>query len=193
MYPTLVRGIRFTFFLIVLLSIGCTKHHQVFLNPSLPIHNSKIGDNIPISLYVEDVRSNNIIAKWKKGLRNFSISSQNDLKDIFSEKMQQGLKKLGFIPKVNRRNINPSLKVDILDIRSKYSEKVPRMNVRVKATLRATCKNSNETYSNTYSAKKNRRNITPTTFPNENLINANLSEILGKLLSDKALLSCLVK
>lgn len=193
MHQTLVRGIRLTFFLLVLLSIGCTKHHQVFLNPSLPIHDSNIGNAIPVSLYVEDLRSNNIIAKWKKGLRHFTISSQNDLKDIFSEKLQQGLKKLGFVPKINRRNSNHSLKVDILDIRSKYSERVPRMDVRVKAKLRATCNNKGKKYSNIYSAQKNRKDLTPAAFPNENLLNANLSEILGKLFTDQALLSCLIQ
>jgi len=193
MHQTLVAGIRFTFFLLFLSSTGCATHHQVFLNPSLPFHNSNIGKDIPISLYVEDARSSNIIAKWKKGLRNFSISSQNDLKDIFLEKIQLGLKKLGFIPKINRRNPSHSLKIDILDIRSKYSERVPQMDIRVKSKLRATCINKDKKYSNTYSASKNRKGITPATFPNENLLNANLSEILGQLFTDQALLSCLTK
>jgi len=176
-----------------LLSAGCATEHQVFLNPSLPIHDSNIGNNIPVSLYVEDIRRSNFIAKWKKGLRNFSVSSQNDLKDIFSVKIKQGLKKLGFIPQVNRKNPNHSLKIDILEIRSKYSEKVPRMDVWVKAKLRATCNNKGKKYSNIYSSKKNRRGITPATFPNENLLNANLSEILGQLFTDPALLACLAK
>ena len=103
--------IRSTLILTLLLSTGCTTHHQVFLNPSLPIHDSKMGNNIPISFYVEDTRHSNIIAKWQKGLRKFSISAQNDLKDIFSAKIQQGLKKLGLIPKINIRTPNTSLKL----------------------------------------------------------------------------------
>ena len=189
----MVRDFRLTFFLFVFVSTGCATQHQVFINPSLPIHNSNIGNDIPVSLYVEDIRSSNIIAKWKKGLRNFSISSQNDLKDIFSEKVQLGLKKLGFIPKVSRKTPTRFLKIEILEIKSKYSERVPRMDVWVKAKLRATCKNKANKYSNTYFGKKNRRGITPATFPNENLLNANLSEILGKMLSDSSLLSCLTK
>ena len=90
--------IRFTLLLVLLQSTGCTTHHLVFLDPSIPIHDSKIGNNIIVSLYVEDTRQSNIIAKWHKGIRKFSISAQNDLKDIFSAKIQQGLKKLGFIP-----------------------------------------------------------------------------------------------
>jgi uncharacterized lipoprotein YajG len=184
--------IRSILILALFLSTGCTTHHQVFLDPSLPIHDSIIGNNIPVSLYVEDTRQSNIIAKWHKGIRKFSISAQNDLKDIFSVKIQQGLKKLGFIPKVRTRAPNHSLKVDILNIKSKYTVS-PRMNVRVKTNLRATCNNNGRKYSNLYSAKKSRIGITPATFPNENLLNACLSELLGKMFRDQALLSCLVE
>jgi uncharacterized lipoprotein YajG len=184
--------IRSTLILTLLLSTGCTTHHQVFLNPSLPIHDSKMGNNIPISFYVEDTRHSNIIAKWQKGLRKFSISAQNDLKDIFSAKIQQGLKKLGFIPKVRTRASNISLKVNILNIKSKYTVS-PQMNVRVKTNLRAICNNNGRKYSNRYFAKKSRIGITPATFPNENLLNATLSELLGKIFSDQSLLSCLVE
>jgi uncharacterized lipoprotein YajG len=184
--------IRSTLLLALLLSAGCTTHHQVFLDPSLPIHDSKIGNNIPVSLFVEDTRQSNIIAKWQKGIRKFSISAQNDLKDIFSTKIQQGLRKLGFIPKVRTRDSNHSLKVDILNIKSKYTVS-PRMNVRVKTNLRATCNNNGRKYSHLYSAKKGRIGITPATFPNENLLNACLSELLGEMFTDQALLSCLVE
>lgn len=192
MNKSLVPSILFILF-ISLLATGCTTHHQVFLDPSIPIHDSRIGNNIPIALYVEDARRSNIIAKWQKGLRKFSISSQNDLKDIFSVKLQEGLKKLGFIPKTHRKNPSHSLKVQILNIKSKYSEKIPRMNIVVQAQLRATCQNNGQKYSNTYSSKKSRKGITPATFPNENLLNANLSEILRRMLTDENLISCLTQ
>jgi len=57
--------------------------------------------------------------------------------------------------------------------------------------LRATCHNNRQKYSNIYFSKKNRIAITPTTFPNENLINANLSELLRKVFTDTKLLTCL--
>jgi uncharacterized lipoprotein YajG len=184
--------IRSTLLLVFLLPIGCTTHHQVFLDPSLPIHDSKIGNNIPISFNVEDTRQSNIIAKWQKGIRKFSISAQNDLKDIFSAKIQHGLKKLGFIPKARTRNPNYSLKVDILNIKSKYTVN-SRMDVRVKTNLRATCNNNGQKYSNLYFTKISRFGITPSTFPNENLLNASLSQLLGKMFRDNALLSCLIE
>lgn len=84
--------IRFSLLLVSLLSTGCTTYHQVFLDPSIPIHDSKIGNNTTVSVYVEDTGQSNIIAKWNKGIRKFSIYAQNDLKDIFSAKTQHGPK-----------------------------------------------------------------------------------------------------
>jgi len=40
--------------------------------------------------------------------------------------------------------------------------------------------------------KKKRKNITPVSFPNENLINAVISEILGQILTDQDLIVCLI-
>tara|TARA_Y100001934_G_scaffold218681_1_gene259993 strand:+ start:529 stop:1143 length:615 start_codon:yes stop_codon:yes gene_type:complete len=187
-----VSAIRIVFIFLYFFVTGCTKHHQIFLDPSLPIHDSEIGNKTPVSLYVEDYRRNNIIAKWKKGLRKFSIFSQHDLKEIFSTKIQQGLTKLGFNPKIHRKYPNHFLNVQILDIKSKYNEKLPRMDIRVKAKLRATCRNNGKKYSKIYSAQKNHSDITPATFPNENLINAALSEILGRMFTDQALIACLI-
>ena len=189
---TLGSAIRIVFIFLYFFVAGCTKHHQIFLDPSLPIHDSKIGNKIPISLYVEDSRSDNVIAKWNKGLRKFSISSQHDLKEIFLMKIQQGLMKLDFNPKIHRRNPDESLKVRILDIRSYYNERFPRMDVRVKAKMQATCKNNDKNVFKTFSAQKSRKGITPATFPNENLLNATLSGILRQILTDEALLTCLI-
>ena len=187
-----IASIGIVFVFLYFFVTGCTKHHQVFLNPSLPIHDSKIGNKIPVSLYVEDSRRNNIIAKWKNGLRKFSISSQHDLKEIFSTKIQQGLIKLDFIPKIHRRNRDQSLNVRILNIRSYYSERLPRMDVRINSKIQATCKNNGKQYSKTFSSQKNRKGITPATFPNENLLNAALSEMLGRMFTNQALIACLI-
>ena len=189
---TPISSIGIVFIFLYFFVTGCTKHHQIFLDPSLPIHDSKIGNKNSVSLYVEDSRRNNIIAKWKKGLRKFSISSQHDLKEIFSTKIQQGLIKLDFIPKIHRRNPNQSLNVRIFDISSYYSERFPRMDVRVNSKIQATCKNNGKQYSKTFSAQKNRKDITPATFPNENLLNAALSEMLGRMFTNQALIACLI-
>ena len=48
-----IASIGIVFVFLYFFVTGCTKHHQVFLNPSLPIHDSKIGNKIPVSLYLE--------------------------------------------------------------------------------------------------------------------------------------------
>ena len=66
------------------------------------------------------------------------------------------------------------------------------MDVRVNSKIQATCKNNGKQYSKTFSAQKNRKGITPATFPNENLLNAALSETLGRMFTDQALIACLI-
>ena len=136
--------------LIVLLSTGCTIQHKVLIDPSLPIHDSKIGNNIAISFNVVDTRKSNVNTKWEKDLRKFSVYPQNDIKDIFSLKIHQILNKLGFIPKHHKYTNNNSLKIKILNIKSEYINKVHKMDVNVQAKLRATCHSNRQKYSNIY-------------------------------------------
>mgnify|MGYP000462848350 CR=1 FL=1 len=58
--------IIFTVFLtLFIFSSGCAKNHRVFINPSVPIHHSDIGKGLPVAVKVIDIRSNNVISKWK--------------------------------------------------------------------------------------------------------------------------------
>ena len=41
-----IASIGIVFVFLYFFVTGCTKHHQVFLNPSLPIHDLKIGNKI---------------------------------------------------------------------------------------------------------------------------------------------------
>ena len=99
---------------------------------------------------------------------------------------------MDFNPKTHRKNSKHSvLKIQVLDIRNKYNERMPKMDISVKAKLRATCINNGEKYSKTYSAQKYRKSINPATFPNEKLLNAVISEVLGQMFTDQVLLTCL--
>jgi hypothetical protein len=186
--------IIFTVFLSLLVfSTGCAKNHRVLINPSIPIHNSDLGKGLPIAVKVVDVRSSNVISKWQGGLkvRKFTIISQGDLKDIFFTRTQQGLTKLGFSPRKPSSKTKRSLKIEILDIKSRYQENIPKMSIIVKSGLKATCRNQGESLSKIFTSKKKRYNITPATFPNEKLLNASLSEIMGEIFSDPSLIACL--
>ncbi len=188
--------IVFTAFLtLFIFSSGCAKNHRVFINPSVPIHHSDIGKGLPVAVKVIDIRSNNVISKWKGGLkvRRFTVISQGGLKDIFTTRVKQGLTKLGFSPKNFNSKTERVLKIEILNIKSRYQENIPRMNVQVKADVRATCQNQEKRLSKIFTSKKKRFGITPVTFPNEKLLNASLSEIMGKIFSNPSLIACLVQ
>jgi uncharacterized lipoprotein YajG len=186
------KNIFSALFAVVLLS-GCAKNHRVFIDPTIPIHNSDIGKGLAVAVKVVDNRPSNVISKWRGGLkvRKFTIISQGDLKDIFSTRVQQGLSKLGFLPKNYNPRTERVLKVEILNIKSRYQENIPRMSIQVKADVKVTCQNRGGSLSKKFTSRKRRSDITPTTFPNEKLLNASLSEIMGDIFSDPPLINCL--
>ena len=148
-----------------------------------------------MAVKVVDIRSSNVISKWQGGLkvRKFTVISQGDLKDIFTIRIKQGLTKLGYSPKNFNSKTERVLKIEILNIKSRYQENIPLMNVQVRADVRAACQNQEKRLSKIFTSKKKRFGITPVTFPNEKLLNASLSEIMGKIFSDPSLIACLVQ
>ena len=182
-----------TIFVFFIISSGCSKSHRVFIDPSILIHNSTIGKGLPVSVKVVDNRSNNIISKWEDRfkVRKFTIISQGDLKEIFRTRTLQGLTKLGFMPKKLNLKSDRSLKIEILNINSRYQEDPPKINIRVKANIKATCKNQKRKLSKNFTTSKNRFGISPASFPNESFLNDSLSEVMGKVLTDPSLMICL--
>ena len=146
-----LKILNITIFAFFIISSGCSQNHRVFIAPSILIHNSTIGKGLPVSVKVIDSRPNNVISKWEDGfkLRKFTIISQGDLKEIFRNRTRQGLTKLGFMPKKFNLKSDRSLKIEILNIKSHYQEDPPKINIRVKANIKATCinqkKNSTKT------------------------------------------------
>lgn len=182
------------FFLALFVNLlGCAKSHRVFINPSIPIHNSDLGNGLTVGVKVVDARSSNIISKWQGGfkIRKFTVISQGDLKDIFTTKIKQGLSMLGYSPKNFSSKSSRSLEIEILTIKSRYQEKPPKINIQVKADIKAICRNRERRISKNFSSRKNRSGISPASFPNENLLNDNISEVMGKIFSDPSILSCL--
>ena len=176
-----------------IISSGCSQNHRVFIAPSILIHNSSIGKGLPVSVKVIDIRPNNVISKWEDRfkLRKFTIISQGDLKEIFRTRTRQGLTKLGFMPKKFNLKSDRSLKIEILNIKSHYQEDPPKINVRVKANIKATCKNQKRKLSKNFTTSKNRFGISPASFPNESFLNDSLSEVMSKVLTDSPLMTCL--
>ena len=172
---------------------GCSKNHRVHINPSIPIHSSNIGDGLNVAVKVVDARPSNVISKWQGGfkVRKFTVISQGDLKDIFTTRIRQGLSMLGFSPKNFNMKSKRSLEVEILNIKSRYQENPPKINIQVKADIKVICKNQGKRTSKNFSSKKNRSGISPASFPNENLLNNNLSEIMGEIFNDPSIISCL--
>lgn len=173
--------------------LSCANDHQVFINPSIPIHRSKIGNGVTVRVKVVDARSSNVISKWQDEykIQKFTVISQGDLKDIFITKVRQGLTMLGYLPKNINIKSARSLEIKILNIKSRYKRNSPKINIQVKADIKAICSNQGNRVSKNFSSRKNRSGISPASFPNEKLLNDNLSEIMGDIFSDPSILSCL--
>lgn len=185
--------VTIVFFAPFVILMGCSKNHRVFINPSIPIHSSNLGNGLEVGVKVVDARSSNVISKWQGGfkVREFTVISQSDIKDIFTTRVRQGLTMLGFSPKNFNAKSTRSLKIELLSIKSRYQENPPKINIQVKADIKAICSNQGRKISKNFSSRKSRSDISPASFPNESLLNDNLSEIMGKIFSDPSILSCL--
>ena len=180
-------------FLVLFIISGCAKNHRVFIDPSMLIHDSTIGNRLSVAVRVVDSRPSNVISKWQDRfkIRKFTIISQGDLKDIFTTRVRQGLTKLGFSPKNFHLKSDRSLKIDILNIKSRYQEDPPKIKISVKAYIKATCKNQGKRLSKNFTLRKNRSGISPASFPNESFLNNSLSAIMGEIFTDPSLIACL--
>lgn len=188
---------RFLFPFVALFAFfGCSNTYKISITPQLAVSPSQIGENKEVNLQVTDARSSNIIAKWKSKLsvRKFRITPDTDVQATIDQKVTEGLKRLGFRPKPHLSNTSKRrFKVEILQIRSAYREKISRLlDIRVKASLRATCTNQGLSYQKVYSKIKERKNILPT-LPNEKLVNLTVSGAMSDMFADTNLIGCLAR
>lgn len=186
---------NFTLISVLLYFTGCSQIHSVTIDPALPVSRSDLGQNRTLGLKVIDSRPNNLIAKWRGrfNFRSFRIVPDKDLADILHDKIEKGLQFIGFVPKRYSTRQTLSLTVEILQLKSVYHEKSPHLGVKVGSVLRVRCHNKNQTYKMDYRNHLTRNPITPTSFPNETLVNAALSGALKKMFEDDRLLKCLTQ
>lgn len=180
---------------LILLSSACSNRHQITIDPLVPVHPSETGAGKPVTLKVIDARPSNIIAKWRGGLRfrKFTISPDSDIAETLEKKISEGLTTIGFQHKRHAKTVSRLLKVEILQVKSIYIEKIPRLDVKIRTSLRATCSNKNLSYKKIYSDRQERKNLAPGNLTVEKLVNASLSNTLRKLFADSDLIDCLAR
>ena len=193
-----MKALNFVIYLIIFVSTGCTQRHYITINPYVPVISHSLKQPRPVGLTVIDALSTNNIAQGVGPnlyfySPKFTIRSKSDLTDIMRQKISEGLFRMGFKPKRIEKVPGKTLRVEIVRLKGKYVEKLPALNIRVQATLRAQCTNREKIYSRTYSYKKQLKSVPASTFPNENLINDTLSETLRKMFEDEKLISCLAQ
>lgn len=185
----------FTFLIAYLFFTGCSQMHSVTIDPALPVSRSDIGKNKTVGFKVIDSRPNNLISKWEGqfNFRSFRITPDEDLAEVLHQKIEKGLQIIGFVPRRYSAQQSRTLTVEILQLKSVYHEKRPRLGVKVNSVLRARCNYNNRTYKMDYREHLSRNPINPTSFPNESLVNAAISGALKKMFADPRLLKCLTQ
>jgi len=185
-------------YLIIILSTGCMQRHYIAIDPYVPVSPHSFKQPKPVGLQVINARSSNNIAQ-RSGpdffffSPKFTVRSESDLTDVMRQKISEGLFRMGFKPKRIEKVPNKTFRVEIVQLKSNYEEKLPALKIRVQAALRAHCTNTKKSYSKTYSYEKQLNSVPASTFPNEKLINGTLSETLKKMFEDKELISCLAQ
>jgi uncharacterized lipoprotein YajG len=120
---------------------GCSERHLLTIDPTIPVSLSHIGNRKAVSLKVVDARKSNSISQWQGQFhfRKFSVHPDANMAEALKPKIAEGLKRMGFAVKRQHQKGATSLRVDILQLTSRYNEKLPRLDVKVNAALGAVC------------------------------------------------------
>ena len=190
-----MKILKFIIWLTIVFSAGCSQRHYIAINPHVPVTPHNFSKPKPVGLKVIDARSGNKIAQWRGDfyIRKFTVSPDSDITDVMRQKISEGLFRIGFQPKRMEKMPTKTLRVEIVQLKSRYKQNLPVMSVKIQSILQARCKNEGKSYTGTYSDKKELNSAPASTFPNENLINDSLSDTLRKMFKDKKLISCLAE
>ncbi|QPJ65595.1 MAG: hypothetical protein G3M78_09395 [Candidatus Nitrohelix vancouverensis] len=174
---------------------GCSAQHIVRLDPQVFVASSQIGANKDINLRIIDKRPDNLLSRWegKANIRKYTVIPDRNLSDILEEKFKEGLHNMEFRVRADDAQTPLNLQIEILRLRSQYQNKLATMNVRVQSSLRVSCRNGISSFAHTFEDQKVLSKAPVSLFPNEKLINASLSDLIRKILSDPTLLHCLSK
>lgn len=122
------------------------------------------------------------------------ISSQGDVAAVIQEKIADGLKRNGFVVESSNGQAPRSVQVFIRAIEYNSGLGLWSVSTKTAAMFKVVGRNQDATYENLYRAEVEDRSPT-TAFAGDNevLLNRVVSEVLGKILQDKELLTLLAR
>lgn len=175
---------------------GCAFSPQkVILEPTLNIAETNIGNGAKISFDVVDERDDTLIGHRGTAYgKAAKISNDQDITQVFSEAITEGLKRNDFLPVEGSDNSTRQLNVYIRLIRYETSTGFWTGGVHTKATIKAIASNNGKTYANLYRVENEKRTLfVPDSKENNKLINDIVSEVINELFNDQKLMSFLAE
>jgi uncharacterized lipoprotein YajG len=166
------------------------------IKPDLQVYASNIGQGKAVGVLVTDERDSQDIGHRGSALINkaATISSEQNLAEVFRQAVFDGLKAKGFAPTDSNKSTGPQLKIEIRALDYSTSTGFWTGGVDTKAAIKAIVTNSGTTYENFYrSSNEERVVVVPTADHNTELINKVVNDVLSQLLADQALLGSLAK
>jgi uncharacterized lipoprotein len=172
---------------------ACAFNSQtVKLAPQPVVAATALGQGVELSVEVVDERPSQSLGRRGGGFGPAAeITTDQDVAAVVHAAVVDGVRRHGFAIAAGA-SAPAHLKVELRLLEYSTSQGFWTGGVQVQAALKATALRNGKSFEQLYrSDNENRVMIVPTAGTNEEWINAGLSDVLGKLLSDTALLEAL--
>lgn len=179
--------------LAVVLLAGCAlTSQQATLKPELQLSPTDLGRGTTVTLKVVDERPDKTLGHRGAGMKGAKITTEQDVAEVFREKVVEGLKTYNFDPVPYSESIPKLLTIEIRLIEYSTSQGFATITVHTKTALKAIARDGGKTYDNFFRADYEESfGAIPFAEENEALINKVLSDVVQKLFHDQELMAFL--
>lgn len=177
--------------LTALLQACAFNSQQVRLAPAPIVAPSALGQGVELAIEVVDERPSQSLGRRGSGFGPAAeITTEQDVAAVVRDAVVDGMRKHGFA--IAAGAAPAQLKVELRLLEYSTSQGFWTGGIQVQAALKAIATREGRRFEQVYrSDNENRVVLVPTAGTNEEWINAGLSDVLGKLMSDPALLEAL--
>jgi uncharacterized lipoprotein YajG len=165
------------------------------IKPEMQVYSSDVGQGKSVIVLVTDERDTPDLGHRGGAIGTAAtISSDQDLTQVFKQAVFDGLKSKGFAPTDNNTSGGRQLKIEIRSLNYSTSTGFWTGGVDTKGAIKAIVTNSGTSYEKVYRASNEERVVfVPTAKHNADLLNKVVNDILTQLFADQSLLANLVK
>lgn len=163
------------------------------ISPRISVQASNEGKNVQVGVRILDERPSKSLGRRGTAYGAAAeITSEQELAVVVQQQVIEALRKKGFSPVDFNSPNNAKLTVEIRLLEYSTSQGFWTGGVHVKGALKAVAQKSGDNYEKLYRIEKEERvMVVPTAESNEALINTALSDLLGQMLDDSALIKLL--